>query len=154
MFMTLNLLTLMYYLKVKFKTVIWKPVLSFLYGPLRNIRKGDMLFFSSKNHTHFFFLYCFNSSFSGSRTDGRCAKEQLLLQYTYQCHRRWGSNAEFGVCRRSHYRGTGWRRARGGRRQRSGGRECLFKALSIAALYCCQFCFRHFASGLPPPIAH
>ena len=46
----------MYYLKVKFKTVIWKPVLSFLYGPLRNIRKGDMLFFSSKNHTHFFFF--------------------------------------------------------------------------------------------------
>ena len=26
MFMTLTLLTLMYYLKVKFKTVIWKPV--------------------------------------------------------------------------------------------------------------------------------
>ena len=32
----------------------------------------------------------------------------------------------------------------------------LFKALSIAALYCHQseFCFRHFASGLLPPIAY
>ena len=32
----------------------------------------------------------------------------------------------------------------------------FFKALSIAALYCRQseHCFRHFASGLPPPIAH
>ena len=32
----------------------------------------------------------------------------------------------------------------------------FLKALSIAALYCrlSEFCFRHFASGLPPPIAH
>ena len=32
----------------------------------------------------------------------------------------------------------------------------IFKVLSIAALYCRQseFCFRHFAYGLPPPIAH
>ena len=32
----------------------------------------------------------------------------------------------------------------------------LIQALSITALYCHQsgFCFRHFASGLPPPIAN